>query len=120
MALKRPYLYRDFSQIKKKAAIKNQLKSNRVLRLIYGDVNLSSNLFFQEIDKLINFWAPLQVLLNTRKISQNKPCITKGTPKSLGTKNIFYWKMCRLKDPSKRNKTECKEKKIQIASASID
>ena len=53
------HLYRDFSQIEKnKTAIKNQLESidwNRVLRLSCSDINLSSNLFFQKIDKLINF-----------------------------------------------------------------
>ena len=75
-------LYWDFSQIERnKAAIKNQLESidwKEVLRLNCNDANLSSNLFFQKIDRLINFSAPLQVQSNTRKISKSKPWVTKG------------------------------------------
>ena len=80
------------------------------MRLSCSDVDISSNLFFQKIDKLINFWVPLQVQSNARKISQNKPWITKVILKSIGTKNRLYKKMCCLKDPSKRNETECKVK----------
>ena len=108
------YLYQDFSQIEKnKTAIKNQLESidwNRVLRLSCSDINLSSNLFFQKIDKLINFWAPLQVQSNARKNFQNKPWITKGILKSICIKIRLYKKMCYLKDPSKCNEIECKVK----------
>ena len=111
---KQHHLYRDFSQIEtSKTAIKNQLDSidwNRVLCLNCNDVNLSSNLFFQKIDKLINFWAPLQVQSKTTKISKSKPWITKGILKSIGTKNRLYRKNCHLKDPSKRNEIECKVK----------
>ena len=111
---KQDHLYRDFSQIESnKAAIKNQLESidwKGVLRLNCKDANLSSNLFFQKIDKLINFWAPLQVQLNTRKISKSKLWITKGILKSICTKNRLYKKMCRSKDPSKRNEIETKVK----------
>ena len=60
--------------------MKNQFEStdwNRALHLNCNDINLSSNLFFQKIDKLINFWAPLQVQLNKRKNSKNKPWISK-------------------------------------------
>ena len=88
---KQDHLYRDFSQIERnKAAIKSQLESidwKGVLRLNCNDANLSSDLFFQKIDKLINFWAPLQVQSNTRKISESKPWITKGVLKSVCTKN---------------------------------
>ena len=70
---------------------------NRVLRLSCNDVNLSSNLSFQKIDKLINLWAPFQVQSNPRKISQNEPWITKGILKSIGTENRLYKKICRLK-----------------------
>ena len=94
------HLYRDFGQIERnKTAIKNQLESinwNRVLRLSCSDGNLYSNSLFQKLDKLINFWAPLQVQSNTRKIYQNKPWITKGILKSIGIKDRLYKKMCGL------------------------
>ena len=98
---------------KSKTAIKNQLERidwNSVLRLSSSKDDLSLNLFFQKIDKLINFWVPLQVQSNTRKISQNKPWITKGVLKSIDTKNRLYNKMCRLTDPSKSDEIECKVK----------
>ena len=108
------HLYGDFSQTERnKAAIKNQLESidwKGVLRLNCNDTNLSSNLFFQKIDKLSNFWAPLQVQSSTRKISKSKPWITKGIVKSICTKNRLYKKMCCSKDPSKRNEIETKVK----------
>ena len=111
---KQDHLYHDFSQIERnKAAIKNQLESidwKGVLHLNCNDVNLSSNLFFQKIDKLINFWAPLQVQSNARKIFKSKPWITKDTLKSICNKNRLYKKMCHSKDPSKRNETETKVK----------
>ena len=111
---KQDHLYRDFIQIERnKAAIKNQLESidwKGILRLNCNDANLSSNLFFQKIDKLINFWAPLQVQSNTRKISKSKPWITKGILKSICSKNRIYKKMCRSKDPSKKNEIETKVK----------
>ena len=92
----KPYhLYRDFSQIEKKNL--ESIDWNRVLRLSCNDVNLSSNLSFQKIDKLINLWAPFQVQSNTRKISQNEPWMTKDTLKSVGTENRLYKKICRLK-----------------------
>ena len=57
------HLYQDFNQIEKnKTAIKYQFESidwNRVLWLNCSDVNLSSNLLIQKIDKVINFPAPL-------------------------------------------------------------
>ena len=94
---KQDHLYSDFSRIERnKPAIKNQLESidwKGVLRLNCNDANLSSNLFFQKIDKLINFWASLQVQSNTRKISKSKPWITKCILKSICTKSRLYKKM---------------------------
>ena len=82
-----------------------------------NDVNLSSNLFFQKIDKLVNMWAPLQKHPDKRKIFKNNPWITKGILKALGTKNRLYKKMCCLKNPSRGDEIECKVKnynKLQL------
>ena len=98
---------------KSKTAIKNQLERidwNSVLRLSSSEFDLSLNLLFQKINKLINFWVPLHVQANTRKISQNKPWITKGVLKSIVTKNRLYNKVCRLTDPLKWDEIACKVK----------
>ena len=93
---KQDHLYCDFSQVERnKAAIKNQLEIidwKGVLRLNCNETNLSSNLLFQNIDKLINFWALLQVQSNTRKISKSKQWTTKGILKSICTTNRLYKK----------------------------
>ena len=61
---KQDHLYPDFSQIEtNKTAIKNQLEItdwNRVMSLNCSDVNISSNLFFQKIDKLIKSGHPFK------------------------------------------------------------
>ena len=70
---KEEQLYRDFQEIeKKKDTISEQLENfdwKAELRLERNNVNLSSELLIIKVNKLINFWAPLQKVSNKRKKS---------------------------------------------------
>ena len=100
---KEQQLYRDFQEIeKKKDTISEQLENidwEAELRLERNNVNLSSELLIIKVNKLINFWAPLQKVSNKRKKALNKPWMTKGILKSIAIKNRLHKKMCRSKDP---------------------
>ena len=69
------------------------------LHLSRNDVNLSSELFLRKVEKLINFWAPLQKVSNKQKKLLNKPWLTSSILKSIEIKNRLHKRMCRSKDP---------------------
>ena len=60
------------------------------LHLSRNDVNLSSELFLRKVEKLINFWAPLQKVSNKQKKLLNKPWLTSDILKSIGIKNRLH------------------------------
>ena len=72
------------------------------LQVNCNNADLSSELFLKKIEQLINFWTPLQRVPNKKKKLQNQPWVTKGLLKSIKTKNRPYRKMCRTKNPLKR------------------
>ena len=68
---KEDQLYRDFQEMEKnKDTISEKLQNidwEAELRLERNSVNLSSELLITKVNKLINFWAPLQKVSNKRK-----------------------------------------------------
>ena len=68
---KEDQLYRDFQETEKnKDTISEKLQNidwEAELRLERNNVNLSSELLITKVNKLINFWAPLQKVSNKRK-----------------------------------------------------
>ena len=99
-------IFRDFSKIENnKNMINTHLEDTdwaTELQVNHNNADLSSELFLKKIEQLINFWVPFQRIPNKKKKLQNKPWITKGLLKSIETKNKLYRKMCRTKDPLKR------------------
>ena len=99
-------IFRDFSKIENnKNLINTHLEGidwATELQVNRNNADLLSELFLKKIEQLINFWAPFQRVPNKKKKLQNKPWITKGLLKSIETKNRPYRKMCRTKDPLKR------------------
>ena len=99
-------IFRDFSKIENnKNLINTHLEGidwARELQVNRNNADLSSELFLKKIEQLIDFWAPFQRVPNKKKKLQNKPWITKGLLKSIEAKNRLYRKMCRTKDPLKR------------------
>ena len=96
---KEEQLYRDFQEIEKNIdTISEQLENidwEAELRLERNGINLSSELFIIKVNKLINFWAPLQKVSNKRKKALNKPWMTKGILiKSIAIKKIGFIKRC--------------------------
>ena len=99
-------MFRDFSKIENNKNLVNiylegidwatELQVNR------NNADLSSELFLKKIEQLINFWTLLQRVSNRNKKLQNKPCVTKGLLKSIETKNRLFKKICRTKNPLKR------------------
>ena len=91
---KEEQLYRDFQEIEnKKDTISEQLENidwEAELRLERNNVNLSSELLIIKVNKLINFWVPLQKVSNKRKKTLNKPWMTKGILKSIAIKNRLH------------------------------
>ena len=69
------------------------------LHLSRNDVNLSSELFLRKVEKLINFWAPLQKVSNKQKKLFNKLVLTSAILKSVEIKNRLHKRMCRANDP---------------------
>ena len=111
---KEEQLYRDFQEIeKRKDTISEQLENiywEAELRLERNNVNLSSELLIIKVNKLINFWAPLQKVSNKRKKALNKPWMTKAILKLIAIKNRLHKKMCRSKDPLNKKELEAKVK----------
>ena len=103
---KKIQIFRDFSKIENnKNLINTHLEGidwATELQVKSNNADLSSELFLKKIEQLINFWAPLQRVSNKKKKLQNKPWVTKGLLKSIETKNRLYRKMCRTKNPLKR------------------
>ena len=66
----------DFQEIgKNKIIISEQLENvnwEYELRLEHNNINLSSELLINKMDRLINFWASLQKISNKRKKTLNK------------------------------------------------
>ena len=51
------------------------------------------------MEKLINFWAPLQKVSNKQKKLLNKLVLTSAILKSVEIKNRLHKRMCRANDP---------------------
>ena len=80
-------MFRDVQQIEKNENIMSFLLENidwvTELRLSHNDVDLSSASFLKKVEKLINFWAPVQLVSNKQKKLLNKLWITSGILKSI-------------------------------------
>ena len=77
----------------KKDLINTQLTNTNwveVLCIEQNNVNKSTNILLNKIQKLIEFWALLQKMLNSKKKTLNKPWITKGILKSISIKNNLF------------------------------
>ena len=65
------HMFQDFQEIEKNKNILSSLLENvdwvSELLLRCNDVNLLSELFLRKVEKLINFWAPLQKVSNKQK-----------------------------------------------------
>ena len=68
---KKYQLYRDFQEIEKnKIIISEQLENvdwESELRFERNSISFSSELLINKVDRLINFWAPLQKISNKTK-----------------------------------------------------
>ena len=108
------HMFRDFQEIERNKNIISSLLENvdRVseLSLSRNDVSLSSELFLGKVEKLINFWAPLQKVSNKQKKLLNKPWLTSGILKSIEIKNRLHKRMCRAKDPLHKEELAIKVK----------
>ena len=108
------HMFQDFQEIEKNKNIISSLLENKdwvsELRLSHNDVNLSSELFLRKVEKLINFWAPLQKVSNKQKKLLNKPWLTSGILKSIEIKNRLHKRMCRAKDPLHKEELAIKVK----------
>ena len=64
-------MFWDFQEIDKNKNIISCLLKNvdwvTKLHLSHNDVDLSSELFLKKVEKLINFWAPLQIVSNKQR-----------------------------------------------------
>ena len=89
---------KDFSKIENNKNLVNihleGIDWETELQVNHNNADLSSELFLNKIDQLINFWTPLQRASNKKKKLQNKPWFTKGLLKCIKTKNRLYRKMC--------------------------
>ena len=94
-------LYRDFQEI-----ATGKCGLGMWLCLERNNINLSSELLTNKVDRLMNFWASLQKILRKRKKTLNKPWMTKGIIISIKIKNTLHKKLCHLKDPSKTRELE--------------
>ena len=105
-------MFRDFQEIEKYHKIISSLLENvhwvSELRLSRNDVDFSSELFLKKLEKLINFWAPLQKVSNKQKKPFNKQLLTYGILKSVEIKNRLHKRTCHAKDPL--NKEELSNK----------
>ena len=63
---------------------------DKELQLNLENINISTKKFISKINNLINDWAPLKELSNTKQKLQNKPWITKSILKSNKNKNKQY------------------------------
>ena len=99
---KEDQLYREFQEVEKnKNTTFEQLENvdwETDLRLECNNINLSSELLINKVDRLINFWAPLQKISKKRKKTLNKPWMTEGIIKSLGVKIRLEKELCHSKD----------------------
>ena len=88
------HMFRDFQEIEKNKNIISSLLENvdwvSELRVSRNDVNSSPELFLRKVEKLINFWAPLQKVSNKQKKLLNKPWLTSDILKSIGIKNRLH------------------------------
>ena len=109
---KEDQLCRDFQEIEKNKIMISEQPENvdweSELRLECNNINLSSELFINKVDRLINFWAAPQKISNKRKKAPNKPWMTKGSIKPIGIKSRLHKEICRLKDPLKNIELEIK------------
>ena len=99
-------IFRDFSKIENNKNLINThlegIDGAPELQVNRNNADLSSELFLKKIEQLINFLAPLRRVSNKKKKLQNKPWVTKCLLQSIETKNRLYRKMCRTKNPLKR------------------
>ena len=107
----------DFQEIEKKYIyISEQLENvdwESELHLECNNISLSSDLLINKVDRLINFWAPLQKISNEKKKALNKSWMTKGIIKPIGIKNRRHKKMCRFNDPVKKRELEIELKTFE-------
>ena len=62
------------------------------------------------MEKLINFWAPLQKVSNKQKKLFNKLVLTSAILKSVEIKNRLHKRMCRGNDPLRKEELVIKVK----------
>ena len=92
------HMFQDLQEIEKNKNIISSLLENKdwvsKLRLSHNDVNLSSELFLRKVEKLINFWAPLQKVSSKQNKQLNKPCLTSGIFSNQLKSKIGYTREC--------------------------
>ena len=103
----------DFQEIENnKFIISEQLENvdwESELSLERSNINLSSKLLINEVDRLINFWSPLQKISDKSKKTLSKPWMPKGIIKSIrnneqtSQKKCVVWKTHLEKQNSKLN-----------------
>ena len=72
------------------------------LELQNEDVNFSLMKFFDNVNKLLDKYAPFQKVSKKTEMHQSKPWITKGIRTSIKVKHKIYKRTCREKDPTKK------------------
>ena len=111
---KKEHMFRGLQEIEKNKNIISSLLKNvdwvSELRLSRDDVNLSSELFLRKVEKLINFWAPLQKVSNKQRKLLNKPWLTSGILKSIETKSRLHKRIYRAKEPLHKEELAIKVK----------
>ena len=80
------------------------------LHLEGNNINLSSELLINKVDRLINFWAHFSKIFNKRKKTLNRSWMNKDIIKSIGIKNRLFKKLCCLKNPLNKRELEIKLK----------
>ena len=104
------HMFQDFQEIKKNKNISSLLENVSELCLSCNDVNLFSELFLRKLEKLINFWTPLQKVSNKQKKLLNKPWLASSILKSVEIKNRLHKRICCAKDPLHKKELAIKVK----------
>ena len=87
-----------------KSIVKNdQLKTDweSLLKTSLNDVNFSFEQFLLKLNNLLDIHAPFKYSKRKNE-KHNKPWITNGIANSIRKKNNLYKKLCRAKDPKRK------------------
>ena len=96
-------LRRSYKNFNNKLFKNNLIKTDweYLLKTNLNDVNFSFQQFLLELNNLLDIHAPFKYSKYKNK-KHNKPWITNGIANSIRKKNNLYNKLCRAKDPERR------------------